>query len=135
VQVNVITKSGTNQMSGLFRTNFRSGRFNAPDPLAHKVVPIRKPSVQHGCRRPDPEGPAALLRQFRVRKRTQSERVDDAVPEVSTSSLPGKASKKLAGVRVDYQRPPRTRLMGKVSGQRSYTPFGAGFDRSSCLDD
>ena len=56
VQVNVITKSGTNQMSGLFRTNFRSSSFNAPDPVAHKVVPIRQSAVQHGGRRSDSAG-------------------------------------------------------------------------------
>ena len=34
VQVNAITKSGTNQFSGLFRGNFRNSRFNAEEPGA-----------------------------------------------------------------------------------------------------
>src|SRR5512132_4573564 len=33
VQVNAITKSGTNMLSGVFHTNFQSSRFNAPDPV------------------------------------------------------------------------------------------------------
>ena len=33
VQVNVITKSGTNQLAGSFRANFRDDRFNAEDPV------------------------------------------------------------------------------------------------------
>ena len=33
VQVNAITKSGTNRLSGLFRTNFRDSSFNAEDPV------------------------------------------------------------------------------------------------------
>ena len=32
VQVNAITKSGSNQLSGLFRGNFRNSRFNADEP-------------------------------------------------------------------------------------------------------
>ena len=34
VQVNVITKSGTNRLAGSFRANFRDDRFNAEDPRA-----------------------------------------------------------------------------------------------------
>jgi len=40
VQVNAITKSGTNLLSGLFRSNFQSSRFNAEDPVAHRVIPV-----------------------------------------------------------------------------------------------
>ena len=40
VLVNAITKSGTNKFSGLFRTNFQDSSFNAPDPIANKVLPI-----------------------------------------------------------------------------------------------
>ena len=43
VQVNAITKSGSNRLSGLFRTNFRDSSFNTRDPslLPPKVVPIK----------------------------------------------------------------------------------------------
>src|SRR5207244_12295250 len=40
VQVNAITKSGTNQLSGLLRGNFRNSRFNAENPVLHRVEPI-----------------------------------------------------------------------------------------------
>ena len=41
VQVNLISKSGTNQLSGLLRGNFRDSRFNASDPVLGRVVPIK----------------------------------------------------------------------------------------------
>src|ERR1041385_3848903 len=41
VQVNAITKSGTNQLNGLFRSNFQSSRFNAADPVAHRSAERR----------------------------------------------------------------------------------------------
>src|SRR6266850_7756694 len=40
VQVNVITKSGTNQLSGLFRGNFRDSMFNSPNRAIGQVEPI-----------------------------------------------------------------------------------------------
>ena len=40
VQVNAITKSGTNQFSGLFRGNFRNSALNASNPVLNQVVPI-----------------------------------------------------------------------------------------------
>ena len=40
VQVNAITKSGTNQLAGLFRTNFRHSNFNAENRVLNLVEPI-----------------------------------------------------------------------------------------------
>ena len=40
VQVNVVTKSGTNRLSGSFRANFRDDRFNAEDPVLLRKVPL-----------------------------------------------------------------------------------------------
>ena len=45
VQVNVITKSGTNQLAGLLRTNFRESRFNAPNRVLGQVEPIDNQQV------------------------------------------------------------------------------------------
>src|SRR4029450_7913648 len=39
VQLNAISKSGTNTPSGSFSGYFRSDRFNAPDPVARRVLP------------------------------------------------------------------------------------------------
>src|SRR5947208_5999020 len=41
VQVNAITKSGTNQLTGLFRGNFRDSNWNAKDPVLGVKVPIK----------------------------------------------------------------------------------------------
>src|SRR4051812_8290157 len=40
VQVNAISKSGTNNLSGLFRTNYRNDAWNAKDPVLGVKVPI-----------------------------------------------------------------------------------------------
>jgi len=41
VQVNAVTKSGSNQLSGLFRGNFRDSTLNAENPVLHIVEPIK----------------------------------------------------------------------------------------------
>src|SRR4029079_19192469 len=40
VQVNAITKSGTNQFSGLLRGNFRNSKFNAENQVLGRVEPV-----------------------------------------------------------------------------------------------
>src|SRR5205814_4155460 len=39
IQVNAVTKSGTNNANGTFSGYFRSDKFNAADPIAHSVLP------------------------------------------------------------------------------------------------
>src|SRR3989442_4909192 len=40
IQVNAVTKSGGNQINGLFRGNFRNSRFNGENPVLKVVEPI-----------------------------------------------------------------------------------------------
>ena len=40
--------------------------------------------------------------------------------------LNGKVTRKIGGVRLDYQLSQNARLMGKMSGHKSYAPFGGG---------
>ena len=53
VQVNVVTKSGTNQLAGSFRANFRDDRFNAEDPCAGPQGAHFESAVRRIGRRPD----------------------------------------------------------------------------------
>ena len=130
VQVNAITKSGTNQLTGLFRSNFQSSRFNAEDPVAHRVIPVSIQQYSTARRRTDHQGQAALLRQLRVRAARRTTSVWTTPYPAFNISLSGKSTRKLQGIRLDYQLSPKTRLMGKASAQNSYQPFGAGSSTS-----
>jgi len=125
VQVNVITKSGTNQVSGLFRTNFRDSRFNAPDPLAKKVVPIKNQQFSTAVGGPILRDRLHYFGNFEYEREPRTSVWTTPYPTFNVE-LSGKSSRKIAGLRMDYQLSPRARVMGKVSGQRSYDPFGAG---------
>ena len=79
VLVNAITKSGTNKFAGLFRTNFQSTSFNAPDPIANKVLPISDQQYSTAVGGPIVREQAALLRQLRERAASADQRLDDEV--------------------------------------------------------
>ena len=82
LQVNLVTKSGTNRYTGSFRSNFRDDRFNAADPVLERVTPFQNQQYAGDVRRSDPAGPAAFLRLPRVRARAERGNVENAVPPV-----------------------------------------------------
>ena len=86
VQVNVVTKSGTNRLAGSFRANFRDDRFNAENPVLRPQGADLEPAVRRFGRRADHPGPAPLLRLLRVRARAAREHLEHAVSRASTSS-------------------------------------------------
>ena len=61
IQVNAITKSGTNTPGGTFSGYFRDAKFNAKDPVAGVVLPVPEPADQHDVRWPDRQGSHSLF--------------------------------------------------------------------------
>ena len=125
VQVNVITKSGANRLAGLFRTNFQSDKFNAEDPVIGRKLTVSNQQYSTAV------GGPILLNRLHYYGHFEYEREPRA--SVWTTPYPafnielnGKFSRKIAGARFDYQVSENTRLMGRVSGSNSYSPFGNG---------
>ena len=82
LQVNLVTKSGTNRYTGSFRSNFRDDRFNAADPVLERVTPFENQQYAGTFGGPDPPRPAAFLRLRRVRTRAERRDLENAVPAV-----------------------------------------------------
>src|SRR5215468_5550113 len=125
VQVNAITKSGTNRPSGSFVGNFRDSKFNKADPVLHVVVPYsdQQWSATFG-------GP---IRKDRVHFFTNFDYEHQPITSIWNTPYPAfnisksaVTSIKMAGGRLDYELSPRTHLMTKVSGSNLLQPFGAG---------
>jgi hypothetical protein len=125
VQVNAVTKSGTNKFAGLFRTNFQSTSFNAPDPIANKVLPISDQQYSTAV-----GGPIFLnkLHYFANYENEQHPLTSAFTTryDVFNTELKGTETRNIGGVRFDYELSQKMRLMGKASGQHTFTPFGAG---------
>src|SRR5258705_542515 len=125
VQVNAITKSGTNTPSGSFVGNFRNSKWNQPDPVLHVVVPYsdQQWSATFG-------GP---IRKDKVHFFTNVDYEHQPITSIWNTPYPAfnisksaVTSVKMGGVRLDYELSPRTHLMTKVSGSNLLQPFGAG---------
>ena len=125
VQVNAITKSGTNRLAGLFRANFRDSRLNAKDPVLDRVVPIKNQQYSTTLGGPIVTDKLHYFGNFEYEREPRTSIWNTPYPAFNIS-LTGTNNRKLGGIRLDYQLSPQMRLMGKASGQKSWEPFGGG---------
>jgi hypothetical protein len=131
VQVNAITKSGTNQLTGLFRGNFRnSDWFNAEDPVLHRVVPINNQQLSVAAGGPIVRDRLHYFGNFEYEREPRSSIWNTPYP-VFNIELHGDRTVKTSGARVDYQISPSTRLMGKGAWGRLWEPFAAPASNNS----
>ncbi len=86
VQVNAVTKSGTNTPAGTVAGYFRNDRFNAADHVVGRRLEVLESADQRHVRRTDPARSRPLLRQLRVRAGTSDLHVDDAVSAIQSGS-------------------------------------------------
>jgi len=125
VQVNAITKSGTNTPSGSFIGNFRDSKLNAEDPVLRVVVPYSDQQWSGTFGGPIRKDKLHFFANYDYEHQPITSIWNTPYPAFNVS-LAGVTSIKMAGVRLDYEFSPRTRLMTKVSGSNLWQPFGAG---------
>jgi carboxypeptidase family protein/TonB-dependent receptor-like protein len=130
VQVNAITKSGTNQLSGLFRGNFRKSSFNAEEPVLKRVVPIDNQQYSVALGGPIVTDKLHYFGNYEYEREPRSS-IWNTPYAVFNTELHGTNTIKLGGARGDYQLSNSVRLMGKGSWGRRLEPFGAGAANNS----
>lgn len=123
VQVNVITKSGTNQLAGLLRGNFRHSRFNSKNRVLNQVEPINNQQLSSTLGGPILRDRLHFFVNYEYEREPRTAIWRTPYPFFNVS-LEGTNNQKKGGGRVDYQVSPGIRLMGKVSGGRLWEPFG-----------
>jgi carboxypeptidase family protein/TonB-dependent receptor-like protein len=123
VQVNVITKSGTNQLSGLFRGNFRDSMFNSPNRAIGQVEPINNQQYSTAVGGPVLRDKLHFFANYEYEREPRISIWRTPYPFFN-ASLEGTNNRKIGGVRMDYQLSSRTRVMGKVGRGRLWEPFG-----------
>ncbi|MBI2185854.1 MAG: TonB-dependent receptor, partial [Acidobacteria bacterium] len=124
IQLKAITRSGTNQFSGLFRANFRDDSFNAEDPVIGRVLPQNNQQYSTAIGGPIVRDRLHYFGNFEYERAPQTAVWNTPFPAFNTS-ISGKETIKVGGGRLDYQLSPNTRIMGKWHEGRRYTPFGA----------
>ena len=114
VQVNAVTKSGSNQLSGLFRGNFRNSKFNAENPVLGRVEPIDNQQLSGALGGPIVLNTLHYFANYEYEHEPKTFIFNTPYPAFNID-LNGTDSQKKGGFRLDYQLSSKTRLMGKFS--------------------
>src|SRR5882762_1245195 len=125
VQVNAITKSGTNTPGGTLSGYFRDDAFNAPDFVAHKRLPYSNQQISGTFGGPLKRDRVHYFANYGYERE----------PRTSTWTTPYRAFnidltgtrwQRETGLRVDVQFSPRTRLAMRGTNWREFIPYAAG---------
>ena len=130
VQVNAVTKSGGNQLSGLFRGNFRDSKFNAENPVLHIVEPVQNQQLSTTLGGPLVKDRLHFFGNYEYEREPKTTIFNTPYPTFNVS-LNGTNNQKKGGLRLDYQLSPQTRLMGKFSRAAIWEPIVPGSLQSS----
>jgi hypothetical protein len=130
VQVNAVTKSGTNQVLGLLRGNFRNSRFNAANPVLNRVEPINNQQISSTIGGPIVLNKLHYFANYEYEREPKTFIFNTPYPKFNVD-VSGTDSQKKGGVRLDYQLSSRARVMGKFSRGVLFQPVVAANLQSS----
>jgi carboxypeptidase family protein len=125
VQVNIISKSGTNQFSGIGRVNYRSSKFSAEEPVLKKVLPIDNLQLSTAIGGPVVKDKLHYFGNLEYEREPTESVWNTAYPSFNIT-LDGINNQKKGGGRLDYELNANTRLMVKSAKSTLYNPFGPG---------
>jgi hypothetical protein len=125
VQVLAVTRSGTNTFSGSVRGNFRDTSFNAPDPVLNRVVPIDNQQFAGAFGGPILRNQLHFFGHYDYEREPRTSVWNTPYPAFNVERE-GTRTLKMGGGRLDYQISSNTRVMGKVSDTRGWSPFQPG---------
>ena len=124
MQVNAITKSGTNVGAGTVSGYFRDDRFNAKDHIQKRVLPYANQQFSTTYGGPIIQDRFHYFANFEYEREPYVRTYNSPYPSFNIDQ-PGTRTEKKGGVRLDYQFSPRTRLTVRANVQRSFDPLDA----------
>ena len=122
VQVNAITRSGSNRFSGTFGGYFRDSRWNAEDPVLLRVLPGSEQQYSVTAGGPIITDRFHFFANYEYDRVPKTSIANTAFPAFNIT-LKGNESTKLAGLRLDYQLSTKNRLMVKGNTGQVLSPF------------
>jgi hypothetical protein len=122
VQVNAVTKSGTNNYNGGFAGYFRNSDWGAPDPVLQRKVPLTNQQFSTSLGGPVLRDKLHFFANYEYDRLPQTTIANTAFPSFNVS-LEGKTTTNLSAARLDYQLSPANRLMVKGSLTTYDAPF------------
>src|SRR5215470_858498 len=110
VQVNAITKSGTNIFSGSLLGNFRNSAWNAADPVLLRVLPYSNQQISGTLGGPVVQNKLHFFGNYEYERQPLTSIWNTPFPKFNIE-LDGTRNVKLGGVRLDEQLSPKMRVM------------------------
>jgi len=129
VQVNAITKSGTNLLQGLVRGNFRDDKFNAVNPVLNRKEPIKNQQYSFTLGGPIVKDKLHFFGNYEYERQPQTAIFNTPYPAFNIDTS-GTDTQNKGGFRLDYQLSTNTRVMGKVSRGVQNQPMVPGNTQS-----
>jgi hypothetical protein len=114
VQVNAITRSGTNQLAGLFSGYFRDSNWNAADHVLNRVVPGSEQQWSTALGGPIMRDRFHFFAHYEYDREPRTSIANTPFPSFNVA-LEGQNTAKLGTARLDYQLSPENRLMFKAN--------------------
>jgi len=122
VQVNAVTKSGTNTFTGSTAGYFRSDRWNASDFIVKRVLPYSNQQFSTTFGGPIRKDRIHFFASYEY-EREPSTQTYTTVYRSFNQDLTGTRTDPKAGGRVDFQFSPQVRLMVRGNVSRLFTPY------------
>ena len=122
VQVNAVTKSGSNQVSGMFSGYFRDSSWSAPDPVLNRVLPLKNQQYSMTLGGPLIKDRLHYFGSYEYEHEPRTTIANTAWKSFNVA-LDGTKSVKLASLRLDYELAANSRLMLKANWSKSWQPF------------
>jgi len=126
VQVNAVTRSGTNTPTGSLSGYFRHDTFNAADFVERRVLPYSNQQISGTYGGPIIRDKLHFFANYEYEREPQTVAFDTSYPSFNFD-LTSTRRVDLGGVRLDYQLSPRTRWMARANTFGEDIPYsGAG---------
>jgi len=126
VQVNAVTKSGTNSLAGSAYGSFRHDKFNAADFVAEKVLPYANQQVGGTVGGPIVMNKSHLFGYFEIEREPTTFVFIGPYPAFNIPDMSVARNEVLGGFRFDTQLTDKTRLMMRGNGWRNDLPVDIG---------
>ena len=122
VQVNAVTKSGTNQYAGTLSGYFRDDKFNAADHVVGRVLPYSNQQISTTFGGPIQRDRFHFFGSFEYEREPQTFSYTTPYPKFNESLTGTRTEYKQLG-RVDYQFSPQNRLSVRISRYDNRIPY------------
>ena len=130
LQVNAITKSGTNTRSGSASAYFRHDRFNAADPVTLKVQPYQNQQISLTFGGPIRRDKVHFFANYEYERAPDTQIYNTPYPHFN-ASLDALRTEKKAGGRLDTQFSPKLRFTVRGNGSWAQQPATGTSSNSS----